>query len=135
MLRLRAETPEDLSILSALVQDALVQRRDVYFDAKARRLVLLMQRFRWEADGTATRVRCGLRFEFVTGISQKSLLDRPPSAVFDLLSLRAVGDGDTLLVLDFAGGAGVRLEVEAMDVVLEDITDAWAARVTPGHRD
>ncbi len=132
MLRLRAETPDDVPVLSALVQDALVQRRDIYFDSKARRLVLLMQRFCWEANGTCSRARAALRIEFVSRVAHKNILDRPQAAVFDLLSLQM--EGDTCLVLDFAGGAALRCDVETVDVVLEDITQAWDVRVIPNHQ-
>ena len=47
-LALRAEDEADLRILSSLVQDAVLTGADISHDAKARRLSLLITRFRWE---------------------------------------------------------------------------------------
>ena len=46
-LALRAEDEADLRILSSLVQDAVLTGADISHDAKARRLSLLITRFRW----------------------------------------------------------------------------------------
>jgi hypothetical protein len=73
MLRLLAHSLEDISVLSALVQDAAVRRADIHYDPKVRRFVLLLQRFRWEADQTRTRVCSALRIEHVTRVQQKNI--------------------------------------------------------------
>ena len=47
-LALRAETPDELPILSALCQDAVLTVGDIRYDGTARSLALLVSRFRWE---------------------------------------------------------------------------------------
>jgi len=47
-LRLRANDPKDLEVVSACLQDALVARRDMSFLDAERRFVMLVNRFRWE---------------------------------------------------------------------------------------
>ena len=47
-LALRAEDEADLKILSALVQDAILPASEIIHDPRARRLALLVNRFRWK---------------------------------------------------------------------------------------
>ncbi|MEO1318247.1 MAG: DUF2948 family protein, partial [Pseudomonadota bacterium] len=54
-LRLRAESAEDLQIISSLVQDAVARASDVAWMRRKRRLVLLINRFRWEDAEAAER--------------------------------------------------------------------------------
>jgi Protein of unknown function (DUF2948) len=131
MLRLCAQTAADVPIISALLQDALVMHRDIYFDRKAKRLVLLIQRYCWESDETRKRTRAALRFEYVEHLTQKSILDRPLDAVFSLLSLELIEENKFELI--FSGTSGVRLTVETLDVVLEDIMDGWTTDLMPQH--
>ena len=49
-LRLLAEDEEDLKIISAHVQDAVVRVGDLAYLPKARRFALLLNRYRWEDD-------------------------------------------------------------------------------------
>jgi hypothetical protein len=131
MLRLCAQTPQDVPIISALLQDALVMRRDIYFDSKAKRLILLIQRYCWESDAIAKRTRAALRFEFVEQLTQKAILDRPAEAVFSLLSLELIEENKLALI--FSGTSGLRINVETLDVVLEDVMDGWKTNLTPKH--
>lgn len=125
-LHLLAESDADLPIISALMQDAALFGRDIAWQPRARRLVLIANRYRWEAK-EKTRVRSGLRIDGVLAAQRKDWPGR--DAILALLSIRR--DGDELL-LDFSGGAALRLTIEAVDIVLEDLTGAWGAN-TPTH--
>jgi Protein of unknown function (DUF2948) len=126
-LLLLAESDEDLQVISALTQDMAVRAADVAWQAKPRRLVLIGNRYRWETR-EKTRVRSGLRFDGVLSARRRNWPGG--DAVLALLAIRK--DGDHLL-LDFAGGASIELHVEAVDVVLEDLTGAWGAKTAPDH--
>jgi hypothetical protein len=132
LLLLRAEDGEDLKILSACVQDMAVKPVDVAFLGRARRLVLLGNRFRWEAakDGAPTRVRCALRFEGVLAAERREWPEEA-HAVLPLLAVTMEADGRLLLA--FGGGTAVRLTVEAVDVTLEDASGPWGALAVPEH--
>jgi hypothetical protein len=140
LLLLRAEDGPDLQILSACVQDMAVKPVDVRWLARSRRLVLVGNRYRWEAK-EPTRIRSALRFEGV----QKVLRREWPVEGHAVLPLLAVtwepddamagqGSGGTVL-LAFGGGTMLRLEVEAVDATLEDLSDAWGAMAVPQHGD
>lgn len=127
-LRLLAADAADLETISALMQDAAVKSSDVAYDAKARRLVMIANRYRWETR-RPSRVRCALRIDSLTGLKRRNW---PPSdTVLDLLALRWENGG---VELDFAGGAALRAEAECIDVELHDLTGPWGTRRTPRHQ-
>jgi hypothetical protein len=133
-LLLRAEDGEDLKILSACVQDMAVKALDVGWQPRARRLVLVGNRFRWEAGAAATRVRAALRFEAVTRVERREWPEEA-HAVLPLLAVtqeRGEGEG-VVLLLAFGGGTALRLHGEVIDVTLEDLSGAWGALATPDH--
>ncbi len=137
MLRLLAHTAQDLTVISALVQDAAVRRDDIHYDSKARRFVLLLQRYRWEADKTRTRIRSALRLEHVTRVQSRGI--NGGDEIFSLLAVRAEKTGAQMdeplarLTLDFSGSAALQLDLETLECVLEDVTDSWQAGRRPAH--
>jgi len=128
-LTLIGQNAEDLPALSALLQDATLRVVDLGFDRKARRLVLMVNRFRWES-AIRSRVRCALRLETVAGV-QRQGWPTAPDAVLELLSLAQDGDW---LVLTFAAGAALRARVEVIEVVLEDVSAPWETGREPSHQ-
>lgn len=129
-LHLRAEAAEDVPALSALVQDMTVVAGDVAFDARARRLVLIGNRFRHEAS-EPTRVRSALRIDFVDHLRR---LEWPEEREAVLPLLAILEDGGQL-ELAFGGGTLLRADVEVVDITLEDISGPWGALATPRHGD
>ncbi len=128
-LTLIGQNAEDLPALSALLQDATLRVVDLGFDRKARRLVLMVNRFRWES-AIRSRVRCALRLETVAGV-QRQGWPTAPDAVLELLSLAQDGDW---LVLTFAASAALRARVEVIEVVLEDVSAPWETGREPSHQ-
>ena len=137
-LRLLARDSDDVPVISALVQDAVVRPSEVTLDPKQRRFVLLMNRFRWEeAEQEPRRVRTALRIEGVMKAARKGWPASPDQeAVLELLAVTVTPgeEGAATIDLDFAGPAAVRLEVECVEIALEDLTDPWPARATPVHK-
>ncbi len=130
-LRLLAAEPADLPPLSALLQDAILRAGDVALDARARRLVLLVARYRWEDRAQPSRVRCLVTIRTVLRVERLAWPQHPDSPL-ELLSLRE--DRPGRLRLDCAGGAALRLEVEVVDVALDDSGSPWPVRRRPAHR-
>jgi hypothetical protein len=131
-LRLRAFDAEDLNIVSSLVQDAVFPVTEMRWDRKARRFALLLNRFRWEdaARGQGfERVQSVLVIEDVLAVKSQGV---DPKASDMVLSLLAVGfaageDGTGTVTLTLAGDGVVAVEVEALEVVLRDVTRPWVA--------
>lgn len=129
-LLLLAQDAAEVPLISALMQDATVLGGDIAYDARARRLVLLANRYRWEA-GTPTRVRAALRIEGVLRVQRRGWSAVGADAVLDLLALTVA---DAALTLSFAAGPTIRVEIECVELLLEDIGRPHAAARTPAHR-
>ena len=107
------------------MQDAVLRVQDVAHER--RRLVLMVNRFRWEAEG-ASRVRTALRVETVETLQKL----RWPSgeAVLNLLALEWTAP---FLTLRFSDGIALRAACEVLDLVLEDVSDPWETLRRPEH--
>lgn len=147
-LRLRAIDQLDLSVIAAHLQDAVAKIADIGFDAKQRRFALLLNRFMWEdveddkgkgakADKTAPwrRVRSAVHFDAVQRVQTSGLKLSNPDAVAALLTLKFEPRNEPAgtIILTFAGGGALRLEVECLDTWLNDISAPWSTASRPGH--
>jgi hypothetical protein len=133
-LRLLAEDAVDLQIISAALQDAIMRPVDIRWEKDARRLTIVLSRFCWECGGT--RVMAAMQFGDVEAVKSRRL-PRLPEAALELLALdfeptEAPGGR---VILMFAGGGDLRIDVECLDAVLTDLSDRWPARVAPTHLD
>ena len=135
-MRLRAETEEDLTVISTLVQDALGQTREASWMPKRRRFMMVLNRFRWEdaefarRQGRAfERVRSLLTFDSVLGVKASGLDPNDREIVLSLLaiSFEKTPDNGGTVRLVLAGDGEVALAVECIDVTLTDVTRPYAA--------
>jgi hypothetical protein len=140
-LTLAAEDAADLEIISARLQDAVAQMKDLVYLPKKRRFAALFNRFVWEADNKKgdLRVRTGLHFEGVLSVKSHKLKRGAPDAVVSLLAIRFAPKGGEdpggTVELVFAGGGALRLEVEVLDAGLTDLAGPWAAMGRPEHEE
>ena len=141
-LRLRALDPEDLQVISALVQDAVFAIEDTVWRKAERRFAILLNRFRWEEAERGDRheperVRAVLVVEDAGAVRTQGLDRREAGTILSLLSLEweAAEDGAGALLLTLAGDGAIRVEVEALEVVLRDVTRPYRAPSgrTPRH--
>lgn len=135
-LRLLAEDEGDLGVISAALQDAVAKIGDISYEAKARRLTIALNRFRWEADGRQ-RVRSALQLGGVLSLQSRKMRRDRREAVVELLAISfdaGVAPGGTL-TLSFAGGGDLRAEVECIDAVLADVSQPWPTPRAPMHED
>jgi Protein of unknown function (DUF2948) len=135
-LHLVAQDAEDLKIISALVQDAVLPVTEMQHDAKRRRFALLLNRFRWEDRPQAEaggrpyeRVRSILVVEDVQRVQSFGFDRSDKELVLSVLSLDfAPGeDGTGRLTLTLAGDGAVALHVETLDLRLDDVTRPYRA--------
>ena len=143
-LRLKAETPDDLSVMSALVQDAVAQTSEMAWARKHRRFTMLLNRFRWEDAPAAERegrsferVRAILAVDSVLKARTSGVDPRDRDLVLELLAVafEPGEDGGGTLRLILAGDGEIALEVECLDVRLADVTRPYLARSRPQHPD
>ena len=145
-LKLLALDAEDLQIVSAHCQDAVARAAEMSFAPKDGRFVLVMNRFAWEVADRARRFafarrreyerrRAVLHFDRVTRVRQSGVAIGDPEQVLSLLAVRfepgAEPSGEVELV--FAGGSGIRLDVECIEAQLTDLGAAWSTGNRPDH--
>lgn len=139
-LALKALDAEDLAVISALAQDAVLPAAEMRFDVGKRRFALLINRFRWEdapkaakARRPVERVQAVLAFDDVLKVSTSGIDRRAPDLVMSLLSVafEPGEDGTGRIVLTLAGDGAIALEVECIEATLKDVTRPYIA---PSHR-
>lgn len=144
-LTLAAADAEDLEIISARLQDAVAQVKDLVWLPKSRRFAALFNRFKWETAeerrgrGDNLRVRAGLFFDAVLSVKSFRLKRGDPDAVLSLLAItftpKSADDPAGIVELVFAGGGAIKLDVECIDAGLSDVSGDWAARGRPMHEE
>lgn len=143
-LRLKALDADDLTVIAALVQDAVFPASEMRWDRKARRFAILLNRFRWEDADRAQvrkrdfeRVQSVMVIEDVKNVQSQGVDPRDADMVYSLLSISFVPaeDGMGRLELTLAGDGAVAVDVEALEVVLRDVTRPYVApsKQLPSH--
>lgn len=135
-LNLGAMEPQDLEVISALAQDAVFPVTEMRWQRGVRRFVVLLNRFRWEDRAIAERhgrgyerVQALLVVDHVLGVASQGI-DRSDRDI--VLSLLSIGyepgeDGAGHLLLTLAGDGAIRLQIEALEVSLRDVTRPYRA--------
>lgn len=131
-LRLLAADAVDLQIMSAALQDAIMRPVDIRWERKARRLTLVLSRFCWECGGT--RVMSAMQFGDVHAVKSRRL-PRAPEGALELLAMDFMPTEapSGRVIMMFAGGGDLRIDVECLDAVLTDLSDRWPAHMAPEH--
>jgi hypothetical protein len=141
-LRLLAEEGDDLKIIAAAVQDAVVKAGNLNYEKRKRRFSIELNRYRWETAPTrkgqpGERVRALLAFDGVLGVRTRGITKADPELILSLLSADFVADvaeppGGKVVLL-FAGDGEIVLTVEALDATLLDSDYVWPTRHVPSH--
>ncbi|HVY58740.1 MAG TPA: DUF2948 family protein [Xanthobacteraceae bacterium] len=138
-LKLMALDRDDLEIVSAHLQDAVVKVSDVIWRPAEKRMVVGLNRFDWEGAACGTpqyqRRRSALRFDRVSAVKCRNVCSADKNVVLNLLAVEfeetnAPGGVVTLI---FSGGAALRLEVECIECELADLGPVWSTTVCPAH--
>ena len=143
-LALIAADADDLQVMSALLQDAVLMVSDMRYDAKRREFGVLLNRFRWEDRAAAERagrayerVRCLLVFNDVLAVRSQGVQQQDKDTVLSLLSVgfEPGADGTGRVILTLAGDGEMALDVEAVNATARDVTRPYAApsRKMPRH--
>jgi hypothetical protein len=144
-LKLIALDAEDLSIISAHLQDAVLKVADMAFLPREKRFAAVANRFDWvEAINNDTaegkhyaRRRAALRFERVLGAQVHGIDLKNKGAVVSLLAIAfepgAPPEGS--VTLRFADGGAIRLYVECIEAEMRDLGPVWEAKSKPQHPD
>lgn len=140
-LKLVALDEEDLKIISAHVQDAVLKVGDMTYDTRRQHFVMAMNRFAWEVKPRWFRRRHERRrslvhFARVSSVRSTGIVLDRKDEVLSLLAIRfeATEAPAGTIELAFSGGSTIRLEVECIEGRLTDLGAAWETDVRPAHQ-
>src|SRR4029077_10142657 len=94
-LKLLAQDEEDLKIISAHLQDAVMRVGDMVYLPRRHRFVVVMSRFCWEdcAEHQAgARVQTGLHFDSVLKVQSRDVRQEDADALSGLLAVNFTRD-------------------------------------------
>jgi hypothetical protein len=134
-LKLRAEDAEDLAVISAFLQDALVPVAEMIFLPDEQRFVLVVNRFMWERTplgkkGHSERTLTGIAFDGVTAVRVRGFERTERDRILQVLAVRAIPGS---VIFEFSGDDAMRLETDQILCHLEDIGEPWPTPWRPRH--
>ncbi len=143
-LGLKAETAEDVAVISALAQDAVLAVTDMSWQPRARSLAFLINRFRWEDRAAAEarhrpyeRVRALLVIDGVLSVASQGIDRKDADAVLSILAVewKPGEDAAGRVEITLAGDGAIAADVECLDLTLKDVTRPYFApsRKAPAH--
>lgn len=139
-MKLAALDPEDLEVVSAHLQDAVMRVGDIRWLKRERKLALVANRYdHLSVAGSSDRGErrlCGLQFSRVERVAASHIRIDDKTAILSLLAI-TFEPGSTApegtIVLTFAGGGTIRAEVECIEAAMADLGPKWTARARPDH--
>lgn len=137
-LRLRGEDAEDLAVISACLQDALVSLRDLAYDRDARTFMFVANRFRWEGGAPYERTLCGVAFDDIDGVAYRGFHRGEEDRILALLAIQPMSGppaakAGVTIDLEFAGGATIRLSAAKISCRARDLGEPWPTVWQPEH--
>jgi hypothetical protein len=142
VLKLRAEDADDLAVLSACLQDALVAVRDLAYLAEEERFIFVANRFRWETgmrpllgEEPHQRILCVVTFGAVRSVAYRGFRRTDEDRILCLLAIRSIvgAGGGATIALEFAGAATIRLDVARIVGRAKDLGEPWPTPWRPRH--
>ena len=150
-LKIIARDAEDLAVVAACLQDALIPLNEMRYLPQERRFIMVANRFRWERAargdaaqapegdasfesdedfGALQRTNSGICIDRVLSVRSRDIDRSRPDDFLSVLSVQL--DGNKLSFL-FAGGGVIQIEVEALALYLSDLGKAWPTQWQPEH--
>ena len=139
-LKLIGKTSEDLKVISAHLQDAIVSVSDIAHLKRNRIFLIQLNRFMWEDVEQGVfrknkRIRTVLKFDHVIKVSSKNIDFNKKDKFLDFLAIesREMADKTLEMNLIFSGNSVIKILTEVIEVTLDDQGDAWETKSKPKH--
>ena len=134
-LKWLAKDADDLGVVAAALQDAILRVADITFAPSKRSLSVRLCRFRNES-ARSERVLTGLRFDDVLSVQARGIDRSDPEAMLVLLDVNFTPDDSPpggVITLLFSGNGEVRMSIEAIEVICADVSDPKPTDKVPLH--
>ena len=139
-LKLLATSDEDLRIVAAHLQDAIVSIQDIASLKKNRIFLIQLNRFMWEDIEKGVfrknqRIRTVLKFDNVIRVLSKNINAKKNKNFLDFLTIESslLPDKSYEIKLIFSGNAVIKIKTEVIDVTLDDQGSPWESKTKPKH--
>ena len=139
-LKLLATSNEDLRVVAAHLQDAIVSTQDIANLKQNRIFLVQLNRFMWEDVEKGIfrknkRIRTVLKFDNVTSVLSKNINTKRDRRFLDFLTIESnvLLDKSYEIKLIFSGNAVIKIKVEVIDVTLDDQGSPWESKTQPKH--
>ncbi len=140
-LKLIAKTEEDLKVVSAHLQDAIVNVSDIANLKKNKIFLIQLNRFMWEDVEKGVfrknkRIRTVLKFENVMEVHSKNINQLKKDKFLDFLTIETnkMPDNNYEMKMVFAGDSIIKIVSEVIEVTLDDQGSAWDTKNMPKHK-
>ena len=140
-LKLIARTEEDLKVISAHLQDSIVNISDIANLEKNKIFLIQLSRFMWEDVEKGVfrknkRIRTVLKFDNVISVSSKNINQKSDKRFLDFLTIEStlMPDKSYEINLIFSGDAILKIKSEVLDVTLDDQGSSWESKAKPKHK-
>ena len=134
-LKLNATSDEDLRVISAHLQDSIVQVKNIVHLNKNRILLIQFNRFMWEDVEKGVfrknkRIQSILKVDNVVGVYSKNLNQKNKERFLDFLAIetKLLSDKSYEIKLNFAGGILIKVNTEVIECFLEDLGEPWETK-------
>ena len=139
-LKLLATSDEDIRIVAAHLQDAIVLTKDIVSLKKNRIFLIQLNRFMWEDIEKGVfrknkRIRTVLKFDNVISVSSKNIDIKKDKNFLDFLTIesKVLPDKSYEIKLIFSGDMVIKIKAELIDVTLDDQGSSWESKIQPKH--
>tara|TARA_X000001036_G_scaffold388853_1_gene385434 strand:- start:1 stop:444 length:444 start_codon:yes stop_codon:yes gene_type:complete len=140
-LKLIARTEEDLSVVSAHLQDSIVSISDIANLKKNKIFLMQLNRFMWEDVEKGVfrknkRIRTILKFENILEVQAKNINQYKRDEFLDFLAIETsiMTDNNYEMKITFAGDSIIKIISEVIEVTLDDQGEAWDTKNKPKHK-
>ena len=140
-LKLTGKNIEDLKIISAYCQDAVVKVRDLVYLKKNRIFLCKIHRFMWEDLEKGIfrkykRIQSILRFDCIDDVISKNINQSKKDRNLELLTIKPVvnNKNNYEISLIFSGNSIMLLNSEIIEVTLDDQNIYWGVKNFPKHK-
>ena len=139
-LKLIARTEEDIRVVSAHLQDSIVNVVDIANLKKNKIFLMQLNRFMWEDVEKGVfrknkRIRTILKFENVMSVLSRNINQHKKDKFLDFLAIETniTPDKNYEMKIIFAGDAVIKVISEVIEVTLDDQGEAWDTKNKPKH--
>ena len=136
-----AQSPLDLKMISAYLQDSIIIVKDIVFLKKNKKFILIVNRFMWEDVEKGVfrqnkRIRCAVKFEEVIKVESKNINQKNKNKPLECLAIKcsSIFDKTYKIKIFFAGNSVISVTLEAIEVALQDLGQPWHVKNIPIHK-